>query len=262
MSGSAGNIYAPSTSQTGQANTQYQTGAAQQQQAVNGYAPAVSQQAQGLTQQFINNPYQGAAQTGAGQAGAYGTGTVVPQMQQAAGAQQQAGLQALQTGFDPQNALYARQFQQMQDQQNATNSMNGVSGTPYGAGISGDASRNFNLDWLNNQQTRQNAGITAANSAFSGAQGSGTGAINTQVSASGLPASTYGQNLASDLSALSGQNTAVGGATDIGNQNLSQILSYLGYANTAQTGKQKESDSTFSSLGSALGGLGSLALFA
>ena len=70
-----------------------------------------------------------------------------------------AANQLLMNGFDPQNALYDRNYQQMMDQQNALNSMYGVSGGAYGAGVAGTASRNFNLDWQNNQLSRQLAAL-------------------------------------------------------------------------------------------------------
>lgn len=70
-----------------------------------------------------------------------------------------AANQLLMNGFDPQNALYDRNYQQMQDQQNALNSQYGVSGSAYGAGVAGTASRNFNLDWQNNQLSRQLAAL-------------------------------------------------------------------------------------------------------
>lgn len=267
MPNSSGNIYAPGKQDTAGQNASALNTLGQNAQATQGYAPAVSQQAQGITQQYINNPYQGAAQAGAGAAGAYGTGTVVPGQQQGAAALQGVGGanagyvgQALAAGFDPQGALYDRNFQQQQDQTNAVNSMNGVAGTPYGAGVANQANQNFNLDWGNNQLQRQAtaAGTAAtlggsANTAYTGASTLGTGAMNTQVAASGLPASTYGQNLANDLSALSGQNTAVGGATGINDQSLAQILSYLGYAGDAQGNKQKQIDATNQGLGQLAG---------
>lgn len=273
MPNSSGNIYAPGKQDTAGQNASALNTLGQTAQATQGYAPAVSQQAQGITQQYINNPYQGAAQAGAGAAGAYGTGTVVPGQQQGAAALQGVGganagyvNQALAAGFDPQGALYNRNFQQQQDQTNAVNSMNGVAGTPYGAGVANQANQNFNLDWGNNQLQRQataaNTAATlggSANTAYTGASTLGTGAMNTQVAASGLPASTYSQNLANDLSALSGQNTAVGGATGINDQALQSILSYLGYAGGAQQGKQTAINQTNSGLGSLLGTAGELA---
>lgn len=65
----------------------------------------------------------------------------------------------LDTGFDPRGELYDREYQKMRDQQNAINSMYGVSSSPYGAGLAGDASRNFNMDWQNEQLQRQMAAL-------------------------------------------------------------------------------------------------------
>lgn len=94
------------------------------------------------------------------------------------------------TGFDPQSQLYDREYQRTMDQQNAINAMYGVSGSPYGAGTAGDASRNFNIDWQNQQLQRQIAALGAygqeqgvygnlvnsASSDFSNLLGAGVGA--------------------------------------------------------------------------------------
>ena len=66
-----------------------------------------------------------------------------------------AAQQVLNTGFDPQNALYDRQQQQTSDKANAINAMYGLGTSAAGAGLANDASRNFNIDWQNNQLARQ-----------------------------------------------------------------------------------------------------------
>lgn len=66
-----------------------------------------------------------------------------------------AANQVLNTGFDPQNTLYDRTAQQVGDRQNALNAMYGLGTSAAGAGLAGDASRNFNIDWQNQQLQRQ-----------------------------------------------------------------------------------------------------------
>jgi hypothetical protein len=273
MSGSSGNIYSPGGGDLNSQNQQYQQLAGGNASALTGYAPAVSQQVQGLTNQFSNNPYAGQAQTGANAAGAYGTGTVVPGQQQGQTALQGAGNanagyvgQALAQGFDPQNALYNQKFQQSQDQQNAINSMNGVSGTPYAAGVSGQAGQNFNTDWLNQALGRQgqaaNTAATltgSANTGYSGASSLGQQAVQTQAGASGLPSSTYQQNIMDQLKALAGGTSAVSGATGATDQGLSQILSYLGYGTNATNAQQQQSNQTMQGIGQLGGSLAALA---
>ena len=73
-----------------------------------------------------------------------------------------AAQQTLNTAYDPQNALYAQQYQQNQDQANVVNAQNGVSGTPYGAGVVNQADTNFNIDWQNAQLQRQATGAQTA----------------------------------------------------------------------------------------------------
>lgn len=82
-----------------------------------------------------------------------------------------AGLQTLQTAYDPQQTLYNQGYQQNLDQQNAINSMNGVAGSPYAAGVTGQSAQNFNTNWQNQQLSRQIAGLGAYDSAASTAAG-------------------------------------------------------------------------------------------
>lgn len=267
MPDSSGNIYAPNQQNLGQANQNFNNLSQGQSYALSNYSPSVINQATALNQQYQSNPYAQQAQTGANAASAYGTGTLTPQMQQGAtslnGLGQQQGAyvgQALQQGFDPQNALYNQNFQRSQDQQNAINSMNGVSGSPYAAGVSGQTAQNFNTDWNNQALARQQtaagtAGALSGNAAnaYNAGAALGTGAINTQAGAAGLPSSTYTQNIMGELQALTGQNSAAGGATDVTNSNLSQLLSYLGYGTGATNAQQQESDKTWQGIGSLLG---------
>lgn len=71
--------------------------------------------------------------------------------------------QIMGTAFDSQNALYDRGYQQTMDKQNALNSMYGLGSSAAGAGLAGDASRNYDIDWQNQQLQRQIAGMGAYN---------------------------------------------------------------------------------------------------
>ena len=82
-----------------------------------------------------------------------------------------AGLQVLQTGFDPQSQLYNQQYQQMQDQTNAINAQNGVAGSPFAAGLSAQNSQNFNTNWQNQQLSRELQALGGYDSAASTAAG-------------------------------------------------------------------------------------------
>ena len=275
MSGSSGNIFSPSGSDLNAQNQQYQSlsgGLANSAYSVGNVAPTASN----LGAAGASNPFAPQAQAGAQTASTYGTGTVVPQQQQAAASLQGLGNQnasfapqALAQGFDPMNANYNRLFQQNQDQTNATNAMSGVSNSPYGAGVANESNINFNSNWLDKLLGRENtAASTAAtltggaNTAYTGAANQGTGAISTEASASGLPASTYNQNIMDSLRALTGETTAAGGAAGVQDQALQQILSYLGYGTDATKAQQAQSNSTFAGLGQLAGQLGSAALLA
>ena len=267
MSGSSGNVYSPSGTQQSQQNANATSLLGQNSSALQNYSPTLTSQASGITNSYLNNPYQAAAQTGANTASSYGTGTVVPGQQAGAASLQNLGnqnagysAQALQTGFDPQNALYNTDYQQTTDQQNAINAQNGVAGTPYAAGVTGLVGNNFNLNWLNQalgrQQTAAGTASTLSNTAntdYTGASNLGQAGINTQASASALPATTYGTNLSNELAALSGQNTVTSGATGVDNSTIQSLLSYLGYGTSAGTAAANAQSNALSGIGSLLG---------
>lgn len=85
------------------------------------------------------------------------------QLQQAYAPLQAASNQILQTGFDPQNALFNQTANQALQQQNAINAMSGVGTSPYGAGVTGQAMQNFDLNWQNQQLARQSQAAQIAN---------------------------------------------------------------------------------------------------
>lgn len=121
--------------------------------------------------------------------------------------------QALATGFDPQNALYAQGFQQQQDQTNASNAMNGVAGTPYGAGIASQNNQNFNINWQNQQLGRQSQ---AANTSQTlGNQAASQGSVGTALGQS-VPQFSTGQQqqtIQDFLSYLQGGTSATNAGT-------------------------------------------------
>lgn len=205
------------------------------------------------------------AQQGANTAGAIGTNTVSPmeisgasQLQQMGNAGAPFGQQILDTGFDPQNALYNRTQQQVLDQLNATNAQQGLSGTPYGAGVVGQNLSNFNIDWQNQQLGRQ---ATAA-------QGYNT--LGQGVGRDFSGAAALGEQGVSDLSAFSSLPL---NATNAINSDAMQALlqqaglsaTYLGLSNsfdqtalTAQNQGFNQSQQLGAGLGSSLQALSGL----
>jgi len=124
--------------------------------------------------------------------------------------------QALQTGFDPQNAQYNAQFGQQQQQTGANAAANGVAGTPYGAGVTNAADNEFNLAWQQQELQRQQTGASTANSLLNQQN---QGAVTGQ----GLLTGVADQN----LSALSALNNAGGQATGVDQQMIQDFLAYL-----------------------------------
>jgi hypothetical protein len=189
-------------------------------------------QAQQTAQSLYNNPYAGQGLQGAqgaaglGQAAAYGGfgagASLVPYANQ-----------IMQTGFDPQQQLYQRTLQQVQDQSNVNNAMAGVATSPYGAGLTNQATNNFNIDWQNQQLGRQAQAAGAAGQLDQTGVGLMNQAPTTLAQSSMLPYATYsdigqGQNQAlSSLLGLSGQGQG------LQQQPIQDYLSYLGIGNQA-----------------------------
>ncbi len=180
------------------------------------YAPSVL--TNGLT--AANNSY------GASQAG---LGMVAGQDANLMG----AGGQILNTAFDPQQALYAQQYQQLQDQTNSTSAMNGVAGSPYAAGIANTNNNNFNIDWQNAQLQRQIAGLGAYGTAATTADSNLNSVLGQQASDYNSLTSGATSNFGSlNNTADTGYTAAVGNAAEannaastLGNQSLQTLAS-------------------------------------
>jgi hypothetical protein len=245
------------------------------------------------------NPFYGAAQAGAGQVAQAGQG--VGQSQIASGQQLgglaslapyfatqgatqggAAGNQILNTGFDPQGALYTQQYGQMQDQQNAINAMNGVAGSPFAAGVTGQAGQNFNTSWLNNQLGREStalgafdsnlgqlssdyaSGVNAGNTAATGASNLENQGLNTLLQTSADPSAAYNANqdqILNMLNALvSGDNSALSPTTqgiDAAGQYLDIGQQATGLQDSATQINNQQSQAFWKGLTSLLGsGLG------
>lgn len=202
--------------------------------------------AQNTFQSLYNNPYAGQFQQGAGTAGQLGTNAALGSF--GAGAQTAGaglglfpGAQAvMQSGFDPQNALYNRTLQQVTDQTRSGLEARGLDNTPYGAGVEGQTLGNFNIDWQNNLLGRE---ATAAGAA-GGLVGQGAGAVNMgtgimnqapgqYLSSAAMPYATAmgiggGQNQAtSSMLGLAGQGQGIANAP------IQDYFGYLGAGNQA-----------------------------
>lgn len=142
--------------------------------------------------------------------------------------------QLLQTGFDPQSALYNRTADQTSQQSRAGLAARGLNSSPYGAGVESGAMNNFNIDWQNQQLQRQiqaAQGAGGLNSTSANIQNMGVG---LQAQAPGIAATSAG--LPYQVSQQAGQDT-LGGLSALGNmgaaganqyqQQLAQWLDYM-----------------------------------
>lgn len=213
---------------SGAANTLSGLGTQVQNTAIPGY--------QNIYHAVTSNPYYAGAQSNANATGAQGVSFGQGEVNNATGLQGLAtslgqyapGIAA--TAFDPNNALYNQAYTQNMNQINTINAQNGLAGGATGAGIAGQSGQNFNLNWMAQQQARQNAGVAAlgqlgqTQSGLATAAGDlGTSGLNNMQAGGQLPAQTYNaqqQSIEQALNALvqgdnsSGASTQAAGGLD------------------------------------------------
>ena len=199
---------------------------------------------------LVASPYAGQSLQGAETGAGYGAGG-------AAGINNAANA-VLQSSIDPQNALFARQQQQVLDQSNAANAAAGVGSSPYGAGLTSQALSNFDTNWQNQQLQRQLQGLSAATSAY-------PAAANLAASSANLPFSTLANQGSTALGGLSNVANLGQGAFALPQQGLNDIQSYLGLGQAAsglsgQLGNLGINQATqgLAGLGNLVGGIGGL----
>lgn len=222
-----------------------------------------------ITQNLVNNPYAQGYQQSANAIAPYATGAGA-NLLTAGQSMLPYAQQTLQTGFDPQNALYAQQFQQNTDQMRAAQAARGIATTPYGAGVENQGNINFNNQWQNQQLQRQATAAGTANALTSGAGTATTTGLNTLQQGAQLPyatANTIGGNQQTALNAY-GQYGST--ATSTAQQQIADFLQYLGLGNqassvqnsqyasqlTGQNQQFNQQQTLGKNLGSSLSGLG------
>lgn len=249
----------------------------------NTYAPNLGQ-AGNITQGLVNNPYAGLYQQGANATAGLGWGTGLEQLGggssliNAGQGMLPYAQSILQTGFDPQSALYDRTLQQTTDQARAGLAARGLTMSPYGAGVENKALSDFNIDWQNQQLNRQNTAAqgagyltNSAGNAINLGQNVGTLGLQTLTNAAGLPYATANTIGTNQMGALSGYGQFGQGASAIPQQQIADYLQYLsagnqasgvanqGYANQLAANNQQfnQQQTLGKNLGSSLSGLSS-----
>lgn len=193
---------------------------------------------------LYNNPFAGQMQGAANTAAGLGTGAATTAFNTGGGLIN-AGMgvipqanQIFQTGFDPQQALYARTGQQVQDQTRAGLEARGIDNTPYGAGIEGQTMSNFNIDWQNQQLQRQALAAQAGGGLLT--QGGNLANLGTGIqnlapgqyfSAAGMPYGAFGQIGQDQNAAIQAYLSGATGGANLSNLPIQDYLSYLGVGN-------------------------------
>lgn len=203
--------------------------------------PAADQGAFGGINNLNTNPsgsYNSGASTGAGSALTTTGTSVLPYVSS-----------TLASGFDPQNALYAKLFQQQQDQSRAQQAQSGVATTPYGAGIIDQNNQNFDINWQNQQLQRQGQAASNANTLIGGASTGATSGTSVGQSVPGFQNQQQQQAISDFLAYLQGGTGASNAST-----------SQYGAESSAALGQQGVTNQGIAGLGQLAGGIGSLFL--
>jgi hypothetical protein len=148
----------------------------------------------------------------------------------------------------------------VQDQQRAGQAARGISMSPYGAGLEGDATRNFNIDWQNQQLKRATdaAGAMEGLGNTAGTLGStafnlGSGASDLAASAGRLPYQAKAGLLGDKANAYSAVGNEVQGANAPRQTVISDFLSSIGMApgfTNAASGSQQAGTNSMTGLAS------------
>lgn len=222
-----------------------------------------------ITQNLINNPYAGGYQQSANAISplAMGAGANI------LGAGQSYlpyAQQALQTGFDPQQALYGQQFQQNTDQTRAALAARGLNTSPYGAGVEDQSNLNFNNQWLQNALQRQQTAAGTASQLGGAANSMSTSGLNLLQQGAQLPYATSNTIGSNQQGALNAYGAYGNQATQTALPAIQQYLAYLGvgnqsagvantaYANqlTAQNNQFNQGQTIGKNIGQGISGLG------
>ncbi|MDE2426704.1 MAG: hypothetical protein KGO96_12435 [Elusimicrobia bacterium] len=207
-------------------------------------------------QNVLNNPYAASAQSGVNAASAAGYGAGQTDLANAATLNSYAP-SIIASGFDPTSALYNNQLKSAQDAAAISAAQSGVAGSPFGAGLVGDASTNFNLNWQAQRAAKQQQAIAALSSLF-GQSNTLASAGATQMANSAIaPSAQYNANQGDILSALSQLVSGMGNASTTLQNDVSDYGKYLALGQNA-TQLQDQATQINNSSGGLLGGLGSI----
>ena len=145
------------------------------------------------------------------------------------------------SGFDPTSALYNNQLKQAQDAQSIASAQAGVAGSPFAAGMQGDATTNFNLNWQASQAAKQQQAIAALSSLYGNSANLASTGASQQMQGAAAPAQAYNANQSSIMSALA---NLVNGTTSAGSQVNSDIGQYGNYLQIGQGATNSQDNAT------------------
>jgi len=181
---------------------------------------------------LYNNPYAQFMQGGAAGAAGLGMTGALNAFEQGSSLYPYAQA-VMQTGFDPQQALYERTAQQVAQQARAGQAARGVLTTPYGAGLENKAMSDFNIDWQNSQLQRQIAAGGAGQNLINAGANITAAAPGNFMQGATYPYATFNTIGQGQLGALNQYGQFGQSAAQIPQQQIANYLQYIGAGNQA-----------------------------
>lgn len=205
----------------------------------------------------VNNPYTAQAQKGVDAASATAWNQGGTDLTNASTLNSYAPAIA-QAGFDPLSANYNYGLRQAQDGQRVASAQAGVAGSPFAAGMVGDAGQSFNRAYTADTQNRQQQAIAALATLFGQSADLGKTGAAQQTAAAAAPQAFYDQTQQQNIDALNSLVAGLGSASAPLSTDVSNYGKYLGLGQSAtQINDQATAQNNASSgaVWSAIGGL-------
>ena len=161
------------------------------------------------------------------------------------------------SGFDPTSALYNNQLKSAQDAQSIASAQAGVAGSPFAAGMQGDATTNFNTNWQAGQAQKQQQAVAALAQLFGQSSNLSSTGASQQMQGAMAPTQAYNANQSTIMTALSNLVNGMGSASA---PLASDVSGYGNYLNIGQgaTNSQDQATQINNSSSGLLGALGSI----
>ena len=208
-------------------------------------------------QNLFANPGNASALSGAWDVSKLGQQTGHQQIERG---NQAAGLDGgiIASGWDPQSANYNWGLGQTLSTIQSQNAQSGVAGSPFGAGVAGDAAASFQRQWQAGAQDRQGKAVQQLATNDANATGQQKAGLQTLEASQLLPSAVYNDQQMKQLSSLAAYVQMMSGINSASNQNVAGYGQYLNIGQNA-TSLDQNASKLNNAGGGIMGALGSIA---